>query len=380
VKNPILLSLLVFFPLLSFCQEQVSKFEEIDSIATNLPAVQSKTIDQLADFINQHFQMEEEKSRFAFTWMATHIRYDINCALGKNSNQQDATTVMTMHEGVCDGYSNLFAALCERCHVTCIKVGGVCTKNNYANHSWNAVNVNGTWNLVDITWSAGGVNPAFEFVPQFTDGYYFMPAANFIREHLPFDQMWQLLFQPVSKKNFYTGNLTANVSAMADTFYYNDTIRHFFSLDSLSRERDYFRRSYSFDTENAYLKEGRISTLMNQAVGFLVKGDPFFTNYYDLKHHAFDDADFFVQSENRARTLLDSVNKWYSLSKNTYDKLPPATTSVNADAVNKNRTIINQRIEYLKEEQAFIDLYFSSPQSKRLAVLQSHSQLLKLTQ
>ena len=81
-----------------------------------------------------------------------------------------------------------------------------------ANHSWNAVYVDGSWHLVDCHWASrylrssdgesssstgdsdGNKNYGFDY-----DDFYFMTVPDeMIYSHLPVDEKWQLLESPWS--------------------------------------------------------------------------------------------------------------------------------------------------------------------------------------
>jgi len=50
---------------------------------------------------------------------------------------------------VCEGYTKAFQLLCDRAGIPCVSVFGIADGEN---HSWNYVELNGNWYLVDATW------------------------------------------------------------------------------------------------------------------------------------------------------------------------------------------------------------------------------------
>ncbi|MEO6166285.1 MAG: transglutaminase domain-containing protein [Chitinophagales bacterium] len=370
-----LLLIFIFDPV--FSQIQSDSFQKVDSIAQRLSAQETSTISELIEFINIHFSSDNEKSRFIYTWMAIHIRYDVDCYLGKNSNPQDVNTVFRFKQGVCAGYANLFTELCRRCNIICIRVDGTCSKNYTSSHSWNAFKINDAWALADVTWAAGGVTDGNEFAPQFTGQYFRVPPELFIHDHFPDDPMWQLQHQLLTPGDFSAGNFSRIHVSPQETFHFNDTINQFLSLDSLDREEDSFRRSYAFNPGSSYLKEGRISTLMRLADKYLSLGDESFNDYFELKKFAFELPDFFAESEDSTRTLLYTVQTNYNRAVDIYAAIPNSNDANNKAALINNREVINQRLHYLETEKKFIANYFSVPQLNRAMVLKSYPQLLK---
>ena len=73
------------------------------------------------------------------------------------------------------------------------------------NHEWNAVFVAGGWQLVDVCWGSGYVSEATgQYEHHLTDHYLFTEPRDFVRDHLPLDDRWQLLSRDriVSKQTF----------------------------------------------------------------------------------------------------------------------------------------------------------------------------------
>ncbi len=68
---------------------------------------------------------------------------------------------------------------------------------------WNAVKIAGQWRLIDVTWAAGYVDAGgTRFSRKFNPGFFCTLLALFVQNHLPDDEAWQLLAQPLSKKAF----------------------------------------------------------------------------------------------------------------------------------------------------------------------------------
>ncbi len=63
-----------------------------------------------------------------------------------------------------------------------------------ANHSWNAVKLDGKWYLCDPTWSSGYTDiPAILFIFDYDDSYFLMDPVSFAKTHTPLDEKWTLV-------------------------------------------------------------------------------------------------------------------------------------------------------------------------------------------
>lgn len=71
------------------------------------------------------------------------------------------------------------------------------------NHRWNAVLVDSTWYLLDVTWASGFISYSDQFVKAYDDYYFLTPPLDFIRDHYPEDNRWTLLVDPPTLKEFY---------------------------------------------------------------------------------------------------------------------------------------------------------------------------------
>ncbi|MGZ5255740.1 MAG: transglutaminase domain-containing protein, partial [Flavitalea sp.] len=61
------------------------------------------------------------------------------------------------------------------------------------NHSWNAVRIDNSWYLVDVTWGSGYVDQYGAFVQRMDENYFLAKPEQFIRDHFPDDLRWSLL-------------------------------------------------------------------------------------------------------------------------------------------------------------------------------------------
>jgi hypothetical protein len=158
-----------------------------------------RDVEKLSLALTETVVAEYEKACRIFEWIRGNIRYDSE-AYRQNKKRINATTtdVLIRREAVCLGYAQLFADMCGYAGLKAFVIDGHSKQGDYppkmeeADHAWNAVLIDGTWQLLDVTWAADARG----------NQYFCTPPEIFIKEHLPADPMWQLLSVPVSAAQF----------------------------------------------------------------------------------------------------------------------------------------------------------------------------------
>lgn len=75
-----------------------------------------------------------------------------------------------------------------------------------ANHSWNAVLIDGEWQMVDSHWASRYVladrNVPENLIYEYDDFYFLPEPQQLVLSHLPDDPAWQLLQKPITIEYF----------------------------------------------------------------------------------------------------------------------------------------------------------------------------------
>jgi transglutaminase/protease-like cytokinesis protein 3 len=187
-------------------------FSEIDRLAQELN-YSGSSIPELATLLAKNAPTEADKARIIYAWITQHISYDVvafHNAIENNSYPNvDPDQVLRDRTTICSGYSNLYQALAEAMNLESVIVTGYAkgatpandVRFEQINHAWNSVRIDGAWYLLDATFGAGTVQNnqfAFEYNP-----YYFATAPQqFLNNHYPEDQGWQLLAQTSTRAEF----------------------------------------------------------------------------------------------------------------------------------------------------------------------------------
>jgi len=238
IAMKIVLSIFLLLPFYLFAQTKENNFYRIDNAAVSIPFAKADT---LAKQLAALGKTDREKVRAIFRWITEHIDYsvrvynrnknfgplfyeepeDSNAALPP-LNERVAAKVLFKKVAFCDGYARLFKTLCDHAGIQSEIIFGYArnniTRKFAVNHTWNAVYLDSTWHLLDVTWASGFVSFANEYVKKFNEFYFLTPPDQFIRDHYPEDLRWTLLNDPPVYREYsqspfrYSGFLKAGLT------------------------------------------------------------------------------------------------------------------------------------------------------------------------
>jgi hypothetical protein len=183
----------------------------IDSHALAAPASVQGSFKSLAGWLTAPCRSDEEKARALYRWITQNIEYDVNALLSGGPMSGNAEDALRTRRGVCEGYAGLFMELAKAAGLKAARISGFAKGYGYAagqplgkvpNHSWNAVSINGRWKLMDCTWGAGFIGDDRKFHRAFDNHFFFTPPQEFIFDHLPEQEEWQLLDHPLSRGEY----------------------------------------------------------------------------------------------------------------------------------------------------------------------------------
>ena len=186
-------------------------YEEIDAHALAAPASAEVSVSSLAAYLIEPAANDRERARAIFRWICENIDYDLGSYFTGRLGSTNSTDVLKSRSSVCSGYSDLFSALAREAGLETVEIRGYGKGYSYRpgqrfsgpyNHAWNAVKINGSWYLMDPTWGAGYLGRDGKYHRWFDDHYFMTSPDEFIFDHLPEEESWQLLPEPLSKAEF----------------------------------------------------------------------------------------------------------------------------------------------------------------------------------
>lgn len=156
-----------------------------------------KRIAELAENITAGAVSEYEKITAVHDWVAQNIAYDTKALYARtyNASNQDALTTLNARKAVCQGYSNLTAALLRAVKIKAGIISGVCLgygfekewsriDKNKINHVWNEAFADGRWIVMDVTWNSGYIGEDRIFHPKISYAYFDTSLEMLSFDHL----------------------------------------------------------------------------------------------------------------------------------------------------------------------------------------------------
>jgi len=227
------LYILLFIFYSRLCYSQISDFKNIDFTRANNTAKLHKgaslnNLPKLTYKLTSHLKTDVEKFRAIFSWICYNIKSDYNLhskvsrkrnkykndsiAFYKWNKEYNITIFKRLRrdkETMCTGFAYLLREMSNLAGLECYIVDGYmrnATVNVYelenANHSWNAVLLNGKWYLADATLASGFMDGNLRFVQSYNDGYFLTDPELFFMNHFPFQKKWTLLSEDYNKEKF----------------------------------------------------------------------------------------------------------------------------------------------------------------------------------
>jgi transglutaminase/protease-like cytokinesis protein 3 len=212
-----LIIILLLLPAIGFTQAKKIDLYRVDQDVEN---IKSTSPASLAQKLTSPYTTEIEKTRAIFRWISDNITYktrdftrrpsqdvrnkllDDDTSPIKPLNERVADDVLENGTAVCDGYARLFKTLCDYAGITSEIITGYArgskgTRRFGSNHTWNAVYIDSSWQLMDITWACGYMSMYGDrFIQEFDENYFMTPPAKFIEEHYPDNLQWTLMTDP----------------------------------------------------------------------------------------------------------------------------------------------------------------------------------------
>jgi hypothetical protein len=242
----------------TYCQ---SDFKLIDQKAKNFVS-DNLDFNETAVLLTKELNSDLNKVRSIYIWITHNIEYDVDQLkiLKKYPNELNRITdVYQSKKGICQGYSELFKAMCGKIGLNCFVISGYTKELDGSisdeTHAWNVVEIENNYFLIDLTWDAGYVI-ANQYVHFFRENHFLSASQEFIKTHMPFNPIWQLSNNPINDEAF--ANNHYDKFKREGEFSYLDSISLFVKSNKLERMQQEYRRldmSLSENINNRIIKK-----------------------------------------------------------------------------------------------------------------------------
>ena len=360
-----LLFLIIFYISQQHSVAQVRNSRQQSSCA--LPDTATRSLDAMANYINDHCHSPSEKIVSIYHWVTANIKFDTDSNYYFNWSKSIYTiaeVTLKRRKGVCENYAAIFTTLLLKTGIPSYLINGytkLAGNVTYTGHSWTAVSLNNKWYLCDPTWD-NGTNVRWLLVS----------PETFIETHMPFDPMWQLLNYPVTHKEFKQNSNSKKDKAFFD---FNDSVKTFLLMDSLQQLEALTRRMLAAGMEDNSLKlwhsynEMKIAIiygdrdmeLYNEGVDLLNKASAIFNEFVKYRNKQFMPA----RPDGEIAIMLEPVNGLINEAKVHIDHVGLVVENFQYDteALNRRLDALKTRV---KEQQDFINSYLHTKPMERI--------------
>ncbi len=174
---------------------------ELHPLVVNMPEEQKTSAQAVAKYIAANESDPFLRVKAMHDFVADRIAYD----LSTSGVKQDANSTFERKTGVCEGYARLLVEMGRDIPEEIVYVPGVSRgiggEISGGGHAWNAAKIKGKWYLIDPTWNAGFYNGGV-FKKEYRTDYLFTPPEIFGVDHLPDNERWQLMPEPITRGEF----------------------------------------------------------------------------------------------------------------------------------------------------------------------------------
>lgn len=157
---------ITIFLVFSLFNDIYSQLRESDkplySYASTTPDEIEDDVSILTNHLIRHLDTDKDKAKVIFFWIAQNIEYDLE-AYYEDIYFDDYQETLDRKRGICKNYTSLFKKMCDIAGIECYEISGYgkgynFEKGNYfekVNHSWNAIRIDSSYYLCDVTWGSG---------------------------------------------------------------------------------------------------------------------------------------------------------------------------------------------------------------------------------
>lgn len=327
---------------------------EIEKIVHAIPDSVSDSPAKIAGFINKNIDEPESRALAIFIWITKNILYETDNIFDVQqykSREESINYVLTYRKGVFYNFALLYVDIARKVGINSYLVPGYTKESPLGydySHAWCSIQLDSVWFLVDPTWGAGNIKNG-KFIKDVNYYYFKPPPESFIRTHIPFDPMWQLLTFPVSPDEFRIGIRKQKRKQVPYDF--NKDLEVFITLSDLDQLITTITRIHRVTNSNS-LTDFHLKTLEIKLYNKIKTRNILIYNY---AVEYFNEALIYYNSYSRYKKTLyyseNSINNMVKLLENASTLLKKSDVILNS--INSEPSSINS---FLKLDAAIYNL------------------------
>uniref|UniRef100_A0A158QIP8 TGc domain-containing protein n=1 Tax=Rodentolepis nana TaxID=102285 RepID=A0A158QIP8_RODNA len=200
--------------------EKAEVFEKIDNHAIEISKRDFPTFTHLMwNLVFRHKMSDIERARVIFRWITSKNMQRISFDSAPPNSPEELLLSFKDNK---TSFARIYEIMCTYAGLHCVAISGYAKGVDYfpgdrfqglpPNHSWNAVYLKGSWQLVDAHWAtrylSSGMNMHDNVVYEYDDFYFLMEPQQAVYSHFPEDCRWQLLTKQLTLAQFESLPLT----------------------------------------------------------------------------------------------------------------------------------------------------------------------------
>ncbi len=364
-----------------FVQNITAQVNTGSSTAAAIPDPNTKSVALFTTYLNKEFTTDSARINAIYQWIANNVHYDIRRLQSIRDKTQPGpqavADVLKTRSAVCQGYADLFVALCNGVGIPATvisgytKIGGLVSP---IGHAWTAARLDGNWYLFDPTWGAGYVQDN-KFTKAYNAKFFKMRPEEMIRDHMPFDPMYQFLSKPLNNREFIGGAAPEHSGPL---FSYKDSLIAYESLSQPEKWAAELRRLSSAGIQNdllaerqRYLEQALQSTISKTRVDeggeAYARSMELYKAYIGHKNKLFKTAEA-KELEQMLEQILANMRTARALLLQAVPK-----TAEQREAIAANAKNIDQFRQIVVKEQEFVKQYINTDPAKRTSLFMQGS-------
>jgi hypothetical protein len=230
LKKSLLLLISLLLCSLQQLRSQPVSYAKVDGDSRRVSLFARYNTEKLTEELTSGLESDSMKVRAIFIWMTHNIKYDAKAYVKGNYKTHSPKRILKRRKAMCADYSLLFNELCRLAGIEAVTVSGYTKAGPYKpddkifrpEHAWNAVNIDGSWKLLDVNFASGYIKGVptwgqwiaktffgkpyaikkMVFKREYKDEWFFRQPEKMVTDHLPGERMWQLLPGPVPLEVF----------------------------------------------------------------------------------------------------------------------------------------------------------------------------------